>query len=148
MRISIGSDHRGVQLKSDLVAALQAAGNEVSDEGTFQAESMDYPDIAEVVGDKVSKGEAERGILICATGVGMSIAANKIAGVRAAVIQDPEVAKLSRQHNNLNVLCLPGDVLSKEDAASLVNTWLTTEFEGGRHARRLEKITKIESHQQ
>lgn len=147
MRISIGSDHRGVKLRAELVDALKAAGNEVADEGTFQTESMDYPDVAEVVAGKVCKGEAERGILICATGVGMSIAANKVAGVRAAVIQDEAVAKLSRQHNNLNVLCLPGDALSTDAATSLVKTWLSTEFEGGRHARRLEKISHLEQHQ-
>ena len=140
MRISIGSDHRGYHLKSRLVTLLRSLGHDVTDEGTESAESVDYPDFAARVARKVSDHEVGRGILICGTGIGMTIAANKFPGVRAAPCYDELTAELSRRHNDLNVLCLSADMLSDRLADRLVETWLTTEFEGGRHARRVEKI--------
>lgn len=144
MRISIGSDHRGLALKEQLLPLLRSLGHEVSDEGTNQSGSVDYPDFAALVAGKVSKQEVDRGILVCGTGVGMAIAANKFPGVRATIVPDERVAKLCRQHNNVNVLCLSEDQVAQ--APGLVTTWLTTEFEGGRHANRLEKITRCEQH--
>ena len=140
MRISIGSDHRGYHLKCRLVTLLRSLGHDVTDEGTDSAESVDYPDFAVRVARKVSDHEVGRGILICGTGIGMTIAANKFPGVRAAPCYDELTAELSRRHNDLNVLCLSADMLSDRLADRLVETWLTTEFEGGRHARRVEKI--------
>jgi ribose 5-phosphate isomerase B len=140
MRISIGSDHRGYHLKCRLVTLLRSLDHDVTDEGTDSAESVDYPDFAARVARKVSDHEVGRGILICGTGIGMTIAANKFPGIRAAPCYDELTAELSRRHNDLNVLCLSADMLSDRLADRLVETWLTTEFEGGRHARRVEKI--------
>jgi ribose 5-phosphate isomerase B len=140
MRISIGSDHRGYHLKSRLITLLRSLGHDVTDEGTDSAESVDYPEFAARVARKVSDREVGRGVLICGTGIGMTIAANKFPGVRAAPCYDELTAELSRRHNDLNVLCLSADMLSDRLADRMVETWLTTEFEGGRHARRVEKI--------
>jgi ribose 5-phosphate isomerase B len=144
MRISIGSDHRGVHIKSRLVSSLTSAGHEVEDLGTDCEKSVDYPDFASAVCRRVAAGDVERGILICGTGIGMAIAANKFKGVRAANCYDQVMAELCRRHNNVNVLCLPGDLIGDRPVDELVNIWLTTEFDAGRHERRLEKIVRIE----
>jgi len=146
MRIAIGSDHRGVSLKAHLVEILNEAAHEVIDVGTNSNVSVDYPDVAAAVGEHVSQQQVERGILICGTGIGMSITANKFSGVRAAPCLDAETAELSRQHNDLNVLCLAANGDHPETAAeTIVQTWLKTPFEAGRHARRLEKISTLEN---
>ena len=144
MRIAIGSDHRGWQVKARLVKMLQDAGHEVFDLGTNSADSVDYPDIASAVSSRVSAGDVERGILICGTGIGMSISANKFSGVRAATCQDAFVAEMSRRHNDVNVLCLGGDLLGERLLDDLVGIWLKTEFEGWRHGRRIDKIGQLE----
>lgn len=144
MRISVGADHRGFPLKQQLVPWLKSQGHDVTDEGTTQATSVDYPDYAAKVAHKVSNGQADRGILVCATGVGMCITANKVHGVRATTVADEYVARLSRQHNDVNVICLSGDRLDEQATQRIVATWLETEFEGGRHAIRVEKIAQLE----
>ena len=146
MRVSLGSDHRGVHAKARLVQLLQQAGHEVSDEGTHDNQSVDYPDFAGIVSRKISQGDADRGILICGTGIGMCIAANKFPGVRAACCHDEVSAELSRRHNDTNVLCLSGDALSDSLMDRVVKLWMETPFEGGRHGRRVDKITAIEQH--
>jgi ribose 5-phosphate isomerase B len=144
MRISIGSDHRGVQMKAKLVESLQQLGHEVQDIGTHSTDSCDYPDIACQVAKGVSCKEADRGILICGTGIGMQIAANKFNGVRATTCHDEFTAEMCRRHNDVNVLCLAADMLGERRVDQLVKVWLLTEFEGGRHARRVEKIGTFE----
>lgn len=144
MRIAIGSDHRGFQLKEQIIGMLRSKGHEVLDEGTCGAESVDYPDFAVLVAKKVSQGVAERGVLICGTGIGMAITANKFSGVRAAPCNDEVTAEISRRHNNLNVLCLSADMLSPRTVERMVEVWLATPFEGGRHERRVEKIQQLE----
>jgi ribose 5-phosphate isomerase B len=144
LRISFASDHRGVAIKGRLTQKLIEAGYEVMDEGTDSEEAVDYPDYAQLVAGKVSSGQADRGILICGTGIGMAIAANKFPGVRAASCYDEVMIELSRRHNDVNVLCLPGDLIGDRPIDDLVLMWLRTEFEGGRHERRVEKIHKIE----
>ena len=141
MRIAIGSDHRGFDVKLDVARRLQSLGHEVADVGTSDTESVDYPDYAVAVGTMVSQGQAERGILICGTGIGMAIAANKVRGVRAA---DHASAELSRRHNDANVLCLAADSFDEPQIDSMMETWLSTEFDEGRHLRRVEKIEQIE----
>jgi len=145
MRISIGSDHRGVQMKARLMPILQQLGHEVADEGTNDTESVDYPDIAAVVAGRVAQGNVDRGILICGSGIGVSIAANKFHNVRAANCHDEFEAEMSRRHNDANVLCLSSHQLGERNIDHLVSLWLNTEFEGGRHARRVEKIRELES---
>ncbi|MEM6797952.1 MAG: ribose 5-phosphate isomerase B [Planctomycetota bacterium] len=145
MRVSVGSDHRGYLIKEKIVAQLNAAGHEVEDAGATGSESVDYPDYASIVAGKVSKGEIDRGILICGTGIGMSIAANKFPGVRAAPCNDEVTAEISRRHNDLNILCLSADLLSPRVIERMVDVWIGTEFEGGRHARRLDKVKTIEA---
>lgn len=142
--IAIGSDHRGVHIKARLVQALVAAGYTVFDEGTDSDRAVDYPDYAQPVARKVSNGEAERGILICGTGIGMSIAANKFGGVRAASCYDEVMVEMSRRHNDVNVLCLPGDMIGDRPIDDLVLMWLQTEFDGGRHEVRVQKIAAME----
>jgi ribose 5-phosphate isomerase B len=144
MKIAVGADHRGLTLKSRLVALLQQQGHDISDEGTHTSESVDYPDFAALVASKVASGDVQRGILICGTGIGMQIAANKYPHVRAAVCHDELEAEMSRRHNDTNVLCLPGHLVGERRVDQLVSTWMATEFEGGRHARRIEKISQIE----
>lgn len=144
LTIAIGSDHRGVQIKDRLVQALVAAGYTVLDEGTDSEKSVDYPDYAQNVARKVSGGNADRGILICGTGIGMSITANKFGGVRAASCYDEVMVEMSRRHNDVNVLCLPGDMIGDRPVDELVLMWLQTEFDGGRHAKRVNKIAEIE----
>jgi ribose 5-phosphate isomerase B len=144
MRIAIGSDHRGVQVKAKLAPLLERLGHEVIDHGTHDTTSVDYPDIAARVAEEISRGSAERGVLICGTGIGMAISANKFPQVRAATVHDEFEAEMCRRHNNVNVLCLSADQLGERNLDGLVNVWLRTEFEAGRHARRLEKITQFE----
>lgn len=144
MNVAIASDHRGFHLKERVVSLLKAKGHSVTDEGPSSEESVDYPDFAALVARKVSAGAADRGILICGTGIGMAIAANKFPGVRAAACADEVTAELSRRHNDLNVLCLSGDLLSSRTTERLVEIWMDTEFEGGRHQRRIDKIRQLE----
>ena len=143
MKIAIGSDHRGYELKSKLTAALKKEGHEIKDSGTHSAESCDYPPIAYSVADSVSKGESRFGILICMTGLGMVMAANKVKGVRAARCDTAEEAKLTRQHNDSNVLALSSKYV-KDDPAGIVKAYLLTDFEGGRHKKRVDQIIDIE----
>ncbi len=131
-------------MKAKLIAALQSHGHEVQDLGTHGDQSVDYPDYASSVCEQVASGQADRGILICGTGIGMAIAANKFNGVRAANCYDEVMAEMCRRHNNVNVLCLPGDLIGERPVDDLVQVWLTTEFEAGRHERRIAKISEIE----
>jgi ribose 5-phosphate isomerase B len=144
MRIAIGTDHRGFTLRAKLVELLRGLGHEVDDAGTFSPESVDYPDIAAKVAGKVSRGEAERGILVCGTGLGMCIAANKFPGVRAAPCHDDLTAELSRRHNDSNVLCLSADLLGEKLIDRMIEIWLAAPFDGGRHSRRVQKILDLE----
>jgi ribose 5-phosphate isomerase B len=146
MRVSVGCDHRGLEVKVHVLELLRQSGNEAIDEGANDAENVDYPDIAARVAEKIAAGEADRGILICGTGIGMAIAANKVPGVRAATCHDEVAAEMSRRHNDTNVLCLSGDLLGQARVDQLVRLWLETPFEGGRHARRVDKIARLESH--
>jgi ribose 5-phosphate isomerase B len=145
MHIAIGSDHRGVQVKSKLIIALENLKHVVEDCGTQGEDSVDYPDFAKEVCRRIAEQQADRGILICGTGIGMSITANKFAGVRAASCYDEVMAEMSRRHNDVNVLCLPGDLIGNRPVVDLVRVWLDTAFEGGRHERRLQKIAEIEA---
>ncbi len=145
MKIAIGSDHRGFEVKRRVIAVLQNLGHEVLDMGTQGRESVDYPDFAFQVATAVGEGRADRGILICGTGIGMCIAANKVRNVRAAPCHDSITAEMSRRHNDANVLCLSADLLGEELIDRMVRIWLETEFESGRHARRVEKITRFEA---
>jgi len=144
LRIAVGSDHRGFTVRAKLIDLLRKLGHEVDDVGAFSSDAVDYPDIAALVAEKISHQEADRGILICGTGLGMCIAANKFAGVRAAPCHDDLTAEMSRRHNDANVLCLSADLLGERILDRMIETWLGTPFEGGRHARRLEKITSLE----
>jgi len=144
MRIAIGSDHRGVQPRLRLAGLLERLGNEVVDCGSFGSEAVDYPDIAADVARRVADGSVDRGILLCCTGVGMAIAANKVAGIRAATCHDEVTAEMSRRHNDLNVLCLSAEMIGPEMQDKIIRTWLTAPFEGGRHARRVDKIAALE----
>jgi ribose 5-phosphate isomerase B len=145
MKIAIGSDHRGFDAKSRIVALLHQHGHEVYDAGPQVRDSVDYPDFAFEVAKAVGDSRAERGILICGTGIGMCIAANKVRGVRAAPCHDCITAEMSRRHNDANVLCLSADLLGEELIDRMLRIWLETAFDGGRHARRVEKITRFES---
>lgn len=147
MNIIIGCDHRGVEVKRRLVPMIQAMGHHVTDIGADGAESVDYPDYAYEVSRRVGHHEMDRGVLICGTGLGMCMAANKVRGVRAAPCQDVLTAELSRRHNDANVLCLSADLLGEDQMLQMIRIFLETPFEGGRHARRIEKIAKIEAEQ-
>ena len=139
-KIPIGADHAGFAMKERLVAELKKLGYDPIDLGTNSPDSTDYPDYAHPVAHQVETGEAKRGILLCGTGLGMSYAANRHHGVRAAVAWTPEVAKLAREHNDANVLVLPARFVSDDDSVAILKTWLETPFEGGRHQRRVAKI--------
>jgi ribose 5-phosphate isomerase B len=145
MLVGVGCDHRGFQIKNKVVQLLKQLNHDVTDFGTHSAESVDYPDIAAAVAQAVSEGSVERGILICGSGLGMCIAANKFSGVRAATCHDDLTAEMSRRHNDVNVLCLSADMLGERLVDRMVEIWLKTEFEGGRHARRVEKIRALET---
>ena len=142
MRVAIGSDHRGFRAKGSVAAVLDSLGHEVIDLGPSDDQSCDYPDTAFPTARTVASGGAERGILMCGTGIGMSIAANKISGIRAALCHDELTARLSRQHQDANILCLPADLIGEALIRRLVEVWLEASFEGGRHARRVNKITE------
>jgi ribose 5-phosphate isomerase B len=142
--IAVGSDHGGVDLKDHLVAFLRARGVAVRDCGTQGAESVDYPDFGRSVSLRVSQGDDERGVLVCTSGIGMSIIANKFPRVRAALVQDVDGARSSREHNDANILVLGGAKLEKSVAQQILEIWLETPFAGGRHQRRLDKISAIE----
>jgi ribose 5-phosphate isomerase B len=143
-RIAIGCDHRGLALKELIVPFLQNAGHSYQDFGCYSTEPVDYPDIAQKVGEAVAAGNFDQGILICNTGIGISIAANKIKGVMAALCCDVFAAQRARQHNDANVLCLRGEEIDTESALEIVKTFLATDFEGGRHLRRVNKIRALE----
>ena len=145
MEISIGCDHAGFDLKEKVKRLLEETSHEVSDEGAFSEEFVDYPDFAARVARAVSEGTVEKGILICGTGIGMSIVANKFEGVRAALCHNLETAQMSRLHNDSNVLALGSRVLEPEVALNIVREWLQTDFDGGRHQRRLDKIKGLEN---
>jgi ribose 5-phosphate isomerase B len=140
MKLALAADHAGVSLKDALVAELRAAGHDVTDLGTHGAESVDYPDYAAAVARAVAAGTVERGVLVCGTGIGMSMTANRFAGVRAAVATNAFMAEATREHNDANVLCLGARVIDAATASDLVRIFLATPFGGGRHARRVAKI--------
>jgi ribose 5-phosphate isomerase B len=144
MRIAIGSDHAGFAMKQMILALLSELGHSYEDFGCFNSSSVDYPDIAHPVAEAVSKKSFDRGILVCSTGIGMSIVANKVPGVRAAVCHDTFSARRAREHNDVNMLCLGEWVIGQGLMRDIVITYLSTDFAGGRHARRLEKIHAIE----
>jgi ribose 5-phosphate isomerase B len=144
MRIAIGSDHAGVELKSELIELLKDMGADVLDVGPNNSESVDYPDFGDKVSTAVSAAEVERGVLICGTGIGMSIVANKFRNVRAALCAEPFSARMSRLHNDSNILVIGGRVTGVELAKDITRVWMETPFEGGRHENRLKKITLIE----
>ncbi|SHK35271.1 ribose 5-phosphate isomerase B [Thermocrinis minervae] len=144
MRIALGADHAGFELKEEIKVYLINIGHEVLDLGTKDTTSVDYPNFAQLVAQAVQKGQAERGILICGTGIGMCIAANKFKGIRAALCLNEYMARMSRRHNDANVLCLGSRVVGKELALSIVDAWLREEFEGGRHQLRVGMIEEFE----
>lgn len=146
MKIALGSDHRGFTVKHRLVGVLEKLGHEVSDFGVVGGgEAADYPDFAFQVSTAVADHKADRGLLVCGTGFGMCIAANKVHGIRAVTCRDPIEAEMSRRHNDANVLCMSADFLGPELIDRMVQVWLTTEFEGGRHQRRVDKIAAYEN---
>lgn len=140
-KISIGADHAGFQLKEVIKQYLQKAGHRVTDRGTYSTDSVDYPDFAHPVANDIEAGASDYGVLICGSGNGISIAANKHAGIRAAICWMPEIAALARQHNDANILSLPARFISEEDAKKCVDIFFGTAFEGGRHANRVAKIS-------
>lgn len=144
MKIAIGSDHVGIELKPQIIKYIMESGHEIDDFGPFSSERTDYPIYGKKVAEAVTSGDYDRGILICGTGVGISISANKVKGIRAVVCSEPYSAKLSRQHNNTNVLAFGSRVIGSELAKMIVKEWLETEYEGGRHQRRIDEITAIE----
>lgn len=145
MNVAVSSDHRGFHAKEHIKSYLTSAGHHVVDFGCDTTASCDYPDTALVSARSVSSGETDRGIFLCGTGIGTSIVANKVRGIRAALCHDELTAEMSRRHNDANVLCLPADLLGEELIRRVVDIWLRTEYEGGRHDRRLKKIADFES---
>jgi len=144
MKIAIGSDHRGYEVKTKIIEHLSKLGHESLDCGAHDCNSIDYPDIATAVAEKIVSGDVDRGILICGSGIGMAITANKFPGVRAATCHDDLTAEMSRRHNNVNVMCLSADLLGERLIDRMVDLWITTEFEKGRHQRRVDKINEVE----
>ena len=144
VKIAVAADHGGFKSKQSLLEFLRAQGHAVKDFGTLTEDSVDYPDYAKYVAEAVGKKRAERGILVCGTGIGMAIAANKVPGVRAAVVWSPETAKLAAEHNKANVLCLSGRLFKPGKLRAMVKAWLSTPFGGGRHLRRVKKIASLE----
>jgi len=144
MRIAIAADHAGFEEKEKIKKTLDEIGVAYDDMGTYSGDSVDYPDYARKVGEAVADGLYDRGLLLCGSGTGMAIAANKVPGVRAAVAWNEDIARLSRQHNDTNVLALPARFLPQDEINKIVKAWLAADFEGGRHERRVEKIEKIE----
>lgn len=145
MKIAIGADHGGFNLKKEIVALLEELGHEYKDFGTHSADSIDYPDVAIPVAEAVAAGEFDRGVLICGTGIGIGIAANKVKGIRAALVHDSFSAKATRQHNDSNIMTMGERVIGPGLALDLVTTWLDTDFEGGRHSNRVDKMSAYES---
>lgn len=145
MKVAIGSDHRGFTAKQELTTFLKELGHTVTDFGCGSTEKADYPDHALRGAGSVASGESDRGILLCGSGIGMSITANKVKGIRAALCHDELTAEMSRRHNNANVLCLPADLIGKELIRRMVDVWMRTEYEAGRHDRRVKKIMDYES---
>ena len=148
MKIALSSDHRGFTAKEHVKAFLEKAGHAVTDFGCYELSSCDYPDMGLAGAKCVADGQADCGILFCGTGIGMSITANKVKGIRAALCHDELTAGMSRRHNNANVLCLPADLIGEELTRRVVDVWLNSDYEGGRHDRRLEKISNYESNGQ
>jgi len=148
MKVAFGCDHAGFGLKEAVISTLKRLGAEIIDFGTYSLDSVDYPDFGERVGKAVASGEADLGVVICGTGIGISIAANKVPGVRAALCHDVYSARMSRAHNNANVLALGARVIGPGLAEAIVEAWLGTEFEGGRHANRVAKIERLEREQE
>ena len=146
LHIAIASDHRGFRIKRRLIQTLRADGHHVDDMGTEDDSPVDYPDFASAVARRVADGEVQRGILICGTGIGMCIVANKFDGVRAASCYDEVMVEISRRHNDVNVLCLPGDMIGDRPIDDLIRMWIATGFDGGRHECRIDKIKEIERH--
>lgn len=144
MKIAIGSDHAGFRAKEALKASLAASGHQVDDVGTKSEDSVDYPDFAVAVSEKVAKKADERGIILCGTGIGSCIAANKVAGIRAALVHDGFTAEMSRRHNDSNVLCLGARVLAEDRIKDLTRLWLETPFDGGRHEKRVAKLGALD----
>jgi ribose 5-phosphate isomerase B len=143
-KIALGADHAGFEEKEKLKKTLDELGVEYEDVGTFSTDSVDYPDFAQKVGEKVESGEAEQGILVCGSGIGVAIAANKMHGIRAAQAWNEETARLARQHNNANVLTIGARVVPEEEIPKIVKAWFAADFEGGRHEKRVEKIMNLE----
>jgi len=148
MKIAVGADHAGYELKEKIRQRLAREGHEVHDKGTNSAESVDYPDFARLVGEEVARQEADFGVLVCGSGIGMSIAANKVPGVRAAHVTNMYEAQMAREHNNANVVTVGSRVLDEWAAMQAVETFLKTKFAGGRHERRVQKIMAIEQQEQ
>lgn len=144
MKLAIGSDHGGFELKDYIKEYLDKKGIEYIDYGTDSDESVDYPDFGHKIAEAIKNGECERGIVVCGTGIGISIAANKVPGIRCALCSDTYSARMSREHNNANILALGGRILGRDLALEIVETWIKAEFEGGRHERRVNKISEIE----
>lgn len=144
MKIGIGSDHGGYELKEHIIEYFKEENIEYVDYGTYSTESVDYPDYGKKVGQAIMNGEVEKGIVICGTGIGISLAANKVKGIRCALCSDTYSARMSREHNDANALALGGRVLGRDLAKEIVGVWLKSEFAGGRHQRRVDKISEIE----
>jgi ribose 5-phosphate isomerase B len=144
-KIALAADHAGYEEKEKIKQTLDKLGVEYDDMGTASTDSVDYPDYARKVGEAVSKGQYEQGLLVCGSGTGMAIAANKVKGVRAAVAWNEDIARLAREHNDANVLALPARFMSDDEADKVIRAWFNASFEGGRHAKRLEKITELEN---
>lgn len=147
MKVAVGCDHGGFVLKDAVISTLEELGAQVVDMGTYSTESVDYPIYGKKVADAVANGECDLGVVMCGTGIGISIAANKVKGIRAAVVTDEFMAEMTRRHNNANIIALGGRVITPEKAKSLVKAWYTAEFEGGRHQKRIDMITQIENEQ-
>ena len=143
MHIAIGCDHRGLNLKQSIIELVTQSGHSYDDFGCYTTDSVDYPDIAQKVAEAVARGDSEYGVLICSTGIGMSIAANKVKGIRAALCHDAFTARRARQHNDANILCL-GEGLAQDTVREIIDAFLTSQFEGGRHQRRLDKVRAME----
>jgi ribose 5-phosphate isomerase B len=144
MKVALGSDHGGFELKEGIKKHLNRKGIEFVDYGTFNNESVDYPDYGRITAEAIMKGECDRGIVVCGTGIGISLAANKVKGIRCALVSEEYSARMAKAHNNANMIAMGGRVVGEGIATGVVDAWLETEFEGGRHERRVEKIMDIE----
>ena len=147
MKVAVGCDHGGFVLKDAVIGTLEELGAQVVDFGTYSTESVDYPVYGKKVADAVASGECDLGVVMCGTGIGISIAANKVKGIRAAVVTNEFMAEMTRRHNNANVIALGGRVINPEETKVLVKAWYTAQFEGGRHQKRIDMITEIENEQ-